>query len=102
MGLLNDHGTVERRGLAYHVVIAGRLDAGVVARARETLGRWDARGGFDPAITRRWRALLDRPVEEIRAAILADTEVGRELRHTSPLGDAITQAERDHIIATVC
>ncbi len=75
---LNDHGTVERRGLAYHEVIAGRLDGGVVARARETLARWDARGGSESAITQRWRELLRLPLDEVRMALLADTEAGRE------------------------
>jgi len=99
--LIDGHRTVERQSLAFHELIVERLSEQTVARAERTLDRYEARGGFDPELTRRWRELLARPIAEVRAGMLADTDEGRELRQMSPFRGVISQTERERILSTV-
>jgi len=44
MRVPDGHATAERRSLAYHRAVAGRLDEPTRARALATLERWSAEG----------------------------------------------------------
>jgi len=95
------HRTAERRALAYHRLIAGRLDRGMVEEAKERIERLAADGHLHPRYAEDWRALLARPVDEIAAAISADTQEGNDLRQNSPFAGVLNEQERWRIIETV-
>jgi chorismate mutase len=95
------HRTAERRSLAYHAVIAERLDEAMVEEARERLERLVAEGHQHPRYAERWRALLERPLDEIAAAIVADDQEARDLRQNSPFADVLNEQERWQIIEAV-
>ncbi len=63
------HRTAERRGLAYHTLVAERLDEGMVEEARERVERLVSEGHLHPRYAERWRALLSRPLASIAGAI---------------------------------
>jgi predicted transcriptional regulator len=95
------HRTAERRALAYHRLIAERLDGRMVEEARERVERLAADGHLHPRYAERWRALLAEPVGEVAAAIVADTPAGRDLRQNSPFAGVLNEQERRRIIETV-
>ncbi len=94
------HRTAERRALAYHALIAGRLDEPMVEEARERVGRLLAEGNLHPRYAERWRALLDRSLGEVSRAIVAETREGRDLRQNSPFAGVLNEQERRRIIET--
>jgi hypothetical protein len=95
------HRLSELRGLAYHRALAPRLRRPMVARAQVKLDRWEDEGRIDARHASEWRALLERPLKEIRAAIVADDRRGRDLRQNSPLAGLISEAERRKILETI-
>jgi hypothetical protein len=67
-----------------------------LALARENLDRWSARNAGAPRLLRcydEWRRILDRPVTEIIATLLAETDDGQRLRQNSPFVGALTASE---------
>lgn len=94
------HGTAERRGLAFHALIAGRLDEGMVEDALDRVDQLAAGGHLHPRYAKRWRALLARPLAEISAGMVADTQEGRDLRQNSPFAGVLNEQERRRIIQT--
>lgn len=92
------HETAEQRGRAYHAVVAERLDERLVGDARARVERLAAEGHLHPRYAARWRALLDRPVVEIAAAIIADTQEGHDLRQNSPFAGVLNEQERRLIL----
>lgn len=97
----DSHDRAARRALAYHRALARSLRRADVDAARQTLWAWEWRGRIDPRYAARWSALLDRPVEEIRAEISADTPDAHDLRQNSPMAGLLTEPERRKILATV-
>jgi hypothetical protein len=98
---VDGHRTAERRSLAYHAVIAERLDEAMVGEARARLERLAAEGHQHPRYTELWRALLARPLDQIAAAVVADDQEGRDLRQNSPFADVLNEQERRQIIEAV-
>lgn len=94
------HRTAERRSLAYHALVAERLDDGLVEDARERVERLASEGHLHARYAQRWRALLTRPPADIARAILADTQEGRDLRQNSPFAGVLNEQERRRIIET--
>jgi hypothetical protein len=88
------HRTAELQALAYHRLLAERLDDELVAQARRRLQRWRAARRIDPRWAEEWERVLSQPLEEIRALISADTPEGRQLRQTSPFAGELTEQER--------
>ncbi len=95
------HGTAERRALAYHALLARRLDERLVEEAKERVDRLLAEGHLQPRYAERWHALLARPVAEISAAIVADTQEGVDLRQNTPFAGVLNEQERRRIIETI-
>jgi hypothetical protein len=95
------HRTSERRGLALHEVIAGRLDEGMVEEARQRIDQLQAEGHLHPRYAERWRELLSRSIPEIAAAIVADDQDGRDLRQNSPFAGVLNEQERRLVIEAV-
>jgi hypothetical protein len=92
------HRLADLGGLAYHLAVASRLSRTTVARARVKVERWERERRLDPRHAVAWRALLELPLKEVRAAISADDERGHDLRQNSPLAGVLSEPERRKII----
>lgn len=95
------HRSPELRSLAYHRLVARRLDARTVNEARRRLWRWEERGRIHPRWARQWRTILEQPTETIANVLAADTERSRALRQSSPFAGALTEHERRAVLAGV-
>lgn len=95
------HRTAELHGLAYHRLIAERLDGQVVEEARRRLRRWRDSGRVDTRWADAWDRILALPEPRIARAISADTPRGRELRQTSPFAGLLTEQERRELVKAI-
>jgi hypothetical protein len=87
--------------LAYHRVVANRLDEVLVRDARKRLVRWEKEGRIDPRWARQWEQILGLPLPRIAKAITSDSERGRALRQSSPFAGSLTEHERRRIAQAV-
>jgi len=63
-----------------------------IALARDNLRRWMERNASAAGLVRcyqEWLAILDRPVDEIQAILLAETDEGQRLRQSSPFAGVV-------------
>ena len=95
------HRTPELHGLAYHRLVAERLNAPIVDDAKRRLGRWRENGRIHPHWAEEWERILKMPVPRIAKAISADSKRARELRQTSPFAGLLTQQERRRLARAV-
>ncbi|MGN6367500.1 MAG: hypothetical protein ACTHN5_04495 [Phycisphaerae bacterium] len=68
--------------------------------AKSNLDRWSQLNHDAPALLscyQEWRQLLARPVPEISAALIAETDHAQRLRQNSPFAGALSPAEVWHI-----
>lgn len=83
---------------AYLLEILDRLsgDQGAEIResARAVISKWEALPRLDPFLPRRWRELLELPVDKLREAVLAKTDEGDRLRHSAPFPGILTNKEK--------
>ena len=83
---------------AFHRAAITRLDEqpALVERALQTIARWQAQRGpnaSDPYM-HEWQVLLKGDLTLLQARVCADDDHAATLRNTSPLGFALTPAER--------
>ena len=92
---MDAHGIAEARSLAYHRAIAERFaaDPGIVDRARARVRDWQA-AHPDAHFVRGWSRILERPVREIAAFLVDDSEEARELRQSTPFAGVLGPRER--------
>lgn len=95
------HRTAELRSLAYHRALAPRLRRPMVDEAQSKLRRWKEEGKIDPRYAKVWEEVFALPMAEIRKAIAADDERGRDLRQNSPLAGLLSEPERRKILEQV-
>lgn len=95
------HRTPELRSLAYHRALAPRLRRPMIDEAQRKLRRWTEDGRVDPRYAKAWENVFEMPMAEIRKAISADDERGRDLRQNSPLAGLLSEPERRKILETV-
>lgn len=60
--------------------------------ARENLGRWCVRNADSPCLLRcysEWKAILERPLDEVCEILCAETDEGRRLRQNSPFAGVL-------------
>ncbi len=95
------HRTAEMQALAYHRVVAERLDDRLIADARRRLRRWRTSGRVHPWWLDEWDRLLKMPKARLARAISADTPDARQLRQTSPFAGALTEHERRRLTDAV-
>lgn len=95
------HRTTERRALAYHRIVAERLNRQMVDEARERIERLAVDRHLHPRYADRWRQLLSRPLPDVAQAISADDEEGRDLRQNSPFAGVLNEQERRRIIEAI-
>jgi transcriptional regulator with XRE-family HTH domain len=87
----------DRRSLALHRAIAGRLQEAPKAtlrRARRTLARMSGQHPAARPLLNRWRSILDRPLEEILEVLVDPRPSARELRHVTPFAGVLSAPER--------
>lgn len=94
----DSHRVAELRSLAYHRAVATRLRRPMVEEAERKLLRWEYAGTIDPRYAQAWKEVFAMPMNQIRKAITADDERGRDLRQNSPLGGLLTEPERRRIL----
>jgi len=95
------HRVAELQALAYHRLVAERLDEGVVDNARRRLRRWLREDRVDPRWAEEWERVLELPLPRIAKTISADTKQARELRQTSPFAGVLTEQERRRLLRAV-
>lgn len=95
------HRSAELRSLAYHRAIAPRLRRPTIDEAQRKLRRWKEDGRVDPRHAGAWEEVFAMPMSEIRKAITADDERGRDLRQNSPLAGLLSEPERRKILEKV-
>lgn len=95
------HRISELHALAYHRLVARRLDERLVDDARKRLHRWRESGRIHPRWAAQWESVLTLPLPRIAKKIGADTEQARELRQTSPFAGALTEQERRRVLRAV-
>lgn len=96
------HRTAELRSIAFHRLVAERLDDERLELARHRVEGWLSAGGPVPEpAALRWRELLSRPAAEIAHALVEDSEEMRDLRQNTPFAGALAPRERWRIIREV-
>ena len=82
--------------LARRVAIRLRASPDLLALASDNLARWSRLNADAPGLLRcygEWRAILERPIEEICGALCAQTGEGQRLRQNSPFAGVLSPAE---------
>lgn len=95
------HREAELQSLAYHRLVAERLNEQFVEEARRRLARWIRDERVDPRWAARWHGVLAGSVEQIADAISSDSKSARELRQSSPFAGALNEQERRRLVAAV-
>jgi hypothetical protein len=95
------HRTPELYALAYHRLVANRLDEELVDHARKRLERWEESGRVDPRWHDEWVRILAMPIPKIGRLISSDTNRARELRQTSPFAGVLNEQERRRVQSAV-
>ena len=95
------HDRPRARGLAYHDVVARRLNKQMVDEARHVLFRWRQQGRIDERYDDKWEHLLKRPLAEIRRALTEESSEGDDLRQNSPFAGVLSEPERQRIVREV-
>lgn len=86
----------DRRSLAMHRLIAGRLRAapGLLAVARTNIARWRGRNSFPQPYLDDWERILDAGLDEVLRLIESETEEAARLRSSTPFAGILTPRER--------
>jgi hypothetical protein len=66
----------------------------MVEEARHTLLRWREQGRIDPRYAEKWEQLLDRPIADIRRALVSEDQDSDDLRQSSPFAGMLSEPER--------
>jgi hypothetical protein len=93
---MDPHRLAEERSLAYHRVIAGRLETRpeTLARARQRVQTWLASGTEAPFYARKWAEILAGETASIETFLTERSELADELRQSSPFAGALEPRER--------
>ncbi|MEO8690341.1 MAG: hypothetical protein ABI611_19255 [Solirubrobacteraceae bacterium] len=92
------HGHAELQGLAYHRVVAQRLNAEMVDDALHRLRRWRAEEKIYARYADAWERLLHRPLPTIKRVISQNGQRARDLRQNSPFAGALTEPDRRRVL----
>jgi DNA-binding transcriptional MerR regulator len=95
------HRAAELQALAYHRLVAERLDDDIANQARRRLHTWIATGRIHPKWASEWQRILSLPLARIAKEISADTPRARELRQTSPFAGVLNEHERRSLVEAV-
>jgi hypothetical protein len=95
------HRVADLQALAYHRLVAERLDERIVDEARRNLRRGIESGRLHPEWAAEWDRILRMPLPQIAKRIGADSSRARELRQTSPFAGVLTEQERQRLLRAV-
>jgi hypothetical protein len=95
------HDRASARGLAFHQAVASRLRRPMVEEARHVLFRWREQERIDERYAERWEQLLERPLPEIRRALVQEGQEADDLRQSSPFAGMLSEPERRRIMREV-
>jgi hypothetical protein len=95
------HDRARARSLAYHQAVAQRLRRPMAREAQHVLFRWREQGRIDERYADRWERLLERPLPEIRRALVDESREGDDLRQNSPFAGLLSEPERRRIVREV-
>lgn len=88
------HRSADANSLAYHRLVAEKLEPTIIKKARRRLDRWIREERIHPTWAAEWNRILSLPLPAIAKTISADTVRGRELRQTSPFAGTLNEHER--------
>lgn len=93
---MDRHRLAEERSLAYHAVVAGRLEhePELLERARVRVRELLASRVPPPFHAVEWARILDRSHAEIATFLRDPSEHARELRQSTPFAGALSARER--------
>ncbi len=93
---LRGHQRIDRRSLELHRAIAEKLrnDPSSIRIALDNLDRWSAAGGRSQPYWDAWREILSRPLPEILALIVEDSERMTAMRQATPFAGVLDPHER--------
>jgi hypothetical protein len=93
---VDPHRRAELRSLAYHRAIAARIVAepAILERARSRVRAWQQTGGAHPRYCALWKDVLASPLDELKAALVAETEAMTAARQSTPFAGALSARER--------
>jgi hypothetical protein len=93
---MDAHRLSEERSLAYHAIIAERLqkDPGILDKARARVREWGKRSGDVPPYVRMWAKVLAREARSVAAFVTERSEIAGELRQSSPFAGVLGPRER--------
>jgi hypothetical protein len=93
---VDPHRRAELRSLAYHRAIAERLSESseLLERARIRVARWRSSGEVCLDYVDAWERVLSRSIDDIRAALISESEPMMAARQSSPFAGALTPRER--------
>jgi len=93
---MDPHRLAEERSVAYHRVIAERLQRQpeVLASARQRVQTWLASGTETPFYARKWAEILAGDIPSIAGFLTERSELADELRQSSPFAGALEPRER--------
>jgi hypothetical protein len=100
-GYDDGHDRARARSLAYHRAVARRLRKPMIDEARHVLFRWRQQGRIDERYAERWEQLLERPIPEIRRALMDEGQEADDLRQNSPFAGVLSEPERRRIVREV-
>lgn len=90
------HRLAEERSVAYHRVIAGRLQEKpeILENARRRVQEWLAARESSPFYARKWAEVLAGDIPSITAFLVDRGELATELRQSTPFAGALRPEER--------
>jgi hypothetical protein len=94
--MVNAHRLAEERSLAFHRAVADKLvsDPEALDRARSRVRQWLESTEVSLHWARAWDEVLSRPLPEIRAFLVDESEEARALRQVTPFAGAIDPRTR--------
>jgi hypothetical protein len=81
--------------------VAQRLNRPMAQEAQYVLYRWREQGQIDERYADRWEQLLERPLPEIRRALVDERQEADDLRQNSPFAGLLSEPERRRILREV-
>jgi hypothetical protein len=93
---LTGHRRIDQRSLALHRAIAEKLRVHpeLLEIARENLDRWSVSQVRSQPYWDAWRGILKRPLPEILALLVEDSEKMTAMRQATPFAGVLEPAER--------
>ena len=94
------HPHIDKRSLEMASIVVERIDADptLVRIAHENFQRWRQHQGELGLADREWRAILNRPWDQIREILLDRSEERQRLRSSHPFRGIVSEEERRTII----